>query len=59
MGGRSSGARSLEASHGELAERVRTEADYFEKNAQRMRYPEFRQQGLLVARALSKPDAKR
>jgi hypothetical protein len=59
MGGRSSGVRSLEPSHGELAERVRTEADYFEKNAPRMRYPEFRQQGLFVARALSKPDAKR
>jgi len=40
--------QSLEASHGELAEKVRTEADYFEKNTQRMRYPEFRQQGLFV-----------
>ena len=51
--------QSLEASHGELAEKVRTEADYFEKNTKRMRYPEFRQQGLFVARALSRPDAKR
>ena len=51
--------RSLEAPNGELAEKVRTEADYFEKNTKRMRYPEFRQQGLFVARALSKPDAKR
>lgn len=32
----------------ELAEKIRTEADYFEKNAQRMRYPEFRRQHLFV-----------
>ena len=27
---------------------MRTEAGYFEKNTKRMRYPEFRQQGLFV-----------
>lgn len=32
----------------ELAEKIRTEAAYFEKNARRMRYPEFRRQGLFV-----------
>ena len=56
---RVSSFRSFEASHGELAEKVRTEADYFEQNTRRMRYTEFRQQGPFVARALSKPDAKR
>jgi len=40
--------RSLEAPNGELAEKVRTETEYFEKNTKRMRYPEFRQQGLFV-----------
>jgi hypothetical protein len=40
--------RSLETSPAELAEKIRTEADYFEKNADRMRYPEFRRQGLFV-----------
>jgi hypothetical protein len=29
-------------------EKIRTEADYFEKNAERMRYPGFRRQHLFV-----------
>lgn len=40
--------RSLEASSPELAETIRKAADYFEKNAERMRYPEFRRQHLFV-----------
>jgi hypothetical protein len=32
----------------ELAEKIRTEADYFERNAGRMRYPNFRKQHLFV-----------
>jgi len=32
----------------ELTKTVRTEADYFERSAERMRYPAFRAQGLLV-----------
>ena len=32
----------------ELAEKIRTEADYFATNAQRMRYPKFRKQHLFV-----------
>jgi hypothetical protein len=32
----------------ELAHRLANEADYFERNAGRMRYPAFRQQGLFV-----------
>lgn len=39
---------SIETPHAELAEKIRTEADYFEKNADRMRYPEFRRQHLFV-----------
>lgn len=40
--------RSIATSHAELAEKIRTEADYFDKNADRMRYPEFRRQHLFV-----------
>jgi hypothetical protein len=32
----------------ELAEKIRVEADYFERNAERMRYPKFRRQHLFV-----------
>jgi hypothetical protein len=40
--------RSIDPSSPELAEKIRTEADYFERNAERMRYPEFRRQHLFV-----------
>jgi len=40
--------RSLDASSPELLEAIRKQADYFEKNAERMRYPEFRRQHLFV-----------
>jgi len=40
--------RSIDTPHAELAEIIRTEADYFDKNADRMRYPEFRRQHLFV-----------
>jgi hypothetical protein len=40
--------RSLSSRHPELAKQLRTEADYFEKNAERMRYPKFRRQHLFV-----------
>ena len=36
------------APHLARAEKVRAEADYFEKNAHRMRYPDFRRQQLFV-----------
>jgi hypothetical protein len=32
----------------EVQEKTRTEADYFERNADRMRYPKFRRQHLFV-----------
>jgi len=40
--------RSIVSSNPELSEKIRIEADYFEKNTTRMRYPEFRAQHLFV-----------
>ena len=40
--------RSLDSPNPELAEKIRREAAYFENNAERMRYPEFRRQHLFV-----------
>jgi hypothetical protein len=40
--------RSIDTDNPEVAEKIRTEADYFETNAERMRYPEFRRQHLFV-----------
>ena len=40
--------RSIETPNPEVAEKIRTEADYFERNAERMRYPKFRRQHLFV-----------
>jgi hypothetical protein len=40
--------RSIVSSNPELIEKLRTEADYFARNAERMRYPKFRRQHLFV-----------
>ena len=40
--------RSITTANPQLAEKIRTEADYFERNAERMRYPRFRAQHLFV-----------
>ena len=40
--------RALRSTHPQLAEKIHTEADYFERNAERMRYPKFRRQHLFV-----------
>ncbi len=40
--------RALESGNPEVADKLRTEADYFERNAERMRYPQFRRQHLFV-----------
>lgn len=40
--------RSIHSANPEVAEKIRTEADYFETNAERMRYPKFRRQHLFV-----------
>ncbi len=39
--------RSTESAHSEILEKLRAEADYFERNADRMRYPKFRRQHLV------------
>ena len=38
--------RSIDSTNPEAVEKLRTEADYFERNAERMRYPKFRRQHL-------------
>ena len=40
--------QSIQPSSAELAEKLRVEAEYFRKNARRMRYPKFRRQHLFV-----------
>ena len=40
--------RAIRSENVEIAEKVRTEADYFERNRERMRYPKFRRQHLFV-----------
>ena len=40
--------RAIPSRNSEVAEKIRTEADYFQRNAERMRYPKFRRQHLFV-----------
>lgn len=40
--------RSIYTANPQGAEKIRSEADYFERNAERMRYPQFRRQHLFV-----------
>lgn len=40
--------RAIHSTNLEVAEKIRTEADYFERNAERMRYPRFRRQHLFA-----------
>jgi hypothetical protein len=40
--------RSLHHTNAEVVAKIRSEAEYFEKNAERMRYPKFRRQHLFV-----------
>ena len=40
--------RSTESTNAEVLQKIRTEADYFERNTHRMRYPKFRRQHLFV-----------
>ncbi len=39
---------SIQPTNPEVVEKIRTEADYFERNSKRMRYPKFRRQHLFV-----------
>jgi len=43
-----SALRSIRSRHPEVVEKTRSEADYFERNAERMQYPKFRRQHLFV-----------
>jgi hypothetical protein len=43
-----SALRSIKSRNPEVAEKLRSEADYFERNAERLRYPKFRRQHLFV-----------
>lgn len=43
-----SALRSIVSTNAEVLEKLRTEPDYFERNASRMRYPTFRSQHLFV-----------
>jgi hypothetical protein len=40
--------RSIQSTNSELVDKIRIEADYFDRNAARMRYPKFRKQHLFV-----------
>jgi hypothetical protein len=40
--------RTIPSSNPEVVEKLRIETNYFERNAERMRYPEFRRQHLFV-----------
>jgi uncharacterized protein UPF0236 len=40
--------RSVRSRHAEVVDKIRSEADYFERNAERMKYPNFRRQHLFV-----------
>jgi hypothetical protein len=41
-------SRSTESSNPQVPEKIRTAADYCERNAQPMRYPQFRRQHLFI-----------
>jgi len=43
-----SALRSIVCAHPEVAEKIRIEAEYFARNADRMRYPKFRKQHLFI-----------
>ena len=40
--------RAIDSTNPEVIEKIRIEANYFERNAERMRYPTFRRQHLFV-----------
>jgi hypothetical protein len=50
--------RSGAAAHAEVAEEIRTEANYFESHKERMRYPEFRKRGLFVGSGIIEAGCK-
>ena len=50
--------RALRPAFTEVIDMVRTEAGYFEANAERMRYPEFRRQCLFVGTGVMEAGCK-
>jgi hypothetical protein len=50
--------RSTASTHAEVLEKIRTESDYFERNAERMRYPKFRRQHLFVGSGVMEAGCK-
>jgi len=50
--------RAIDSLNPELLEKIRSEADYFDNNMQRMRYPTYREQHLFIGSASSKQAAK-
>ena len=50
--------RGLQTADPQLPDKLREEADYFERNAARMRYPQFRTQKLFVGSGSLKQVAK-
>ncbi len=50
--------RLLGHTNPEVVEKIRTEAEYFEKNAERMRYPKFRRQHLFVGSGIIEAGCK-
>jgi hypothetical protein len=53
-----SSLRSIDSPKPELLETIRIEANYFERNAERMRYPKFRQQHLFVGSGVMEAGCK-
>jgi len=51
--------RAIKSNSPEVAEKIRTEADYFERNAGRMRYPKFRRQHLFVGSGVIEAGCKK
>ncbi len=50
--------RALRSRNPEVADKIRAEADYFERKAERMRYPKFRCQHLLVGSGVTEAGCK-
>jgi hypothetical protein len=50
--------RAIETTNLQMTEKIRAEADYFERNAERMRYPKFRRQHLFVGSGMIEAGCK-
>jgi hypothetical protein len=50
--------RAIKSDNAEIAEKLRTEADYLERNRERMRYPTFRRQHLFVGSGVNEAGCK-